>query len=158
MYTQVFSPFNRAITECQRQYPKNQTKSNSAFAAKDNYGAGERTQGNDQFLIRQSLPLGVIVHRDNAQHDRETEKDYLGEPDACHLFNHLLARNLLISPVSLPRFFMNLAGTPPTTVPGGTDRVTTAPAPTMLDSPISIPSRMVTLAPIYAPRRIVTDD
>ena len=47
------------------------------------------------------------------------------------------------------------AGTPPTSVCGGTDRATTAPAATTDPAPTVTPGRIVTLAPIQAPSSIV---
>ena len=49
---------------------------------------------------------------------------------------------------------IRLAGFPTTRAWGGTVRVTTLPAPTIANSPISIPHRIVALAPIVAPCRI----
>src|SRR3954453_124817 len=45
------------------------------------------------------------------------------------------------------------AGLPTTMACGGTERVTTAPAPTIAPTPISSPGRIVAFAPIEAPRR-----
>ncbi len=45
------------------------------------------------------------------------------------------------------------AGLPATTAPGGTSRVTTAPAPTIARAPISMPHRMTAPLPIEAPCR-----
>ena len=47
---------------------------------------------------------------------------------------------------------MTLAGTPPTTVPGSTSLVTTAPVPAMALSAIVTPGSMVALEPIYTLR------
>ena len=46
---------------------------------------------------------------------------------------------------------MTLAGFPTTVAPGGTERVTTAPAATMALLPMVMPGRMVAPAPIEAP-------
>ena len=47
------------------------------------------------------------------------------------------------------------AGTPPTSVFGGTERVTTAPAATTAPSPMVTPLKMTTRAPIQAPSPMV---
>ena len=44
---------------------------------------------------------------------------------------------------------MSFAGTPPTTMLGGTSFVTTAPAATIAPSPMVTPGVMVALAPIH---------
>src|SRR2546423_9288656 len=48
------------------------------------------------------------------------------------------------------------AGTPATVSPGGTERVTTAPAATTALSPMHTPGRMITPAPMKAPRQMRT--
>src|SRR5215472_8170770 len=54
---------------------------------------------------------------------------------------------------------MTRAGTPMASIPGGTSRVTTLPAPTMAPSPIVTPHTMVALAPTLArrPTLVVTN-
>ena len=56
-----------------------------------------------------------------------------------------------------PIVLMTLAGTPATTVLGGTSLVTTAPAATTEFSPMVTPGNIVALAPIHVLRRITTD-
>ena len=56
---------------------------------------------------------------------------------------------------SASRFRMCLAGTPPTSVSGGTSRVTTAPAQTTAPFPTVTPPRIVTAEPSQAPSPIV---
>jgi len=48
------------------------------------------------------------------------------------------------------------AGLPVTMAFGGTSRVTTAPAPTIANAPTVIPGSIVALAPMLAPRLILT--
>src|SRR5262245_51857141 len=49
------------------------------------------------------------------------------------------------------------AGLPATIARGGTDRVTTLPAPTIASSPMVTPQRIVALVPIEAPRLTTVD-
>src|SRR5881409_1324493 len=58
-----------------------------------------------------------------------------------------------LAPNEAPEFWgSGRAGLPATMASGGTSRVTTAPAPTIARSPITMPGRMVVLAPMEAPR------
>ena len=54
------------------------------------------------------------------------------------------------------RILIKRAGTPPMMLYGGKERVTTAPAATMLPRPTSTPFRIVTLAPTHTPSPMVT--
>jgi hypothetical protein len=47
------------------------------------------------------------------------------------------------------------AGSPATSLAGGTSRVTSAPAATKASAPISMPGRITTPLPIRAPRRMI---
>ena len=51
---------------------------------------------------------------------------------------------------------MTRAGTPPTVAPGGTSRVTTAPAPTVAPSPIVTPPSTTARWPRNTPSPMVT--
>ena len=53
---------------------------------------------------------------------------------------------------------ITFAGTPATTVNGGTSLFTNAPAATMLHSPIVTPSKIVEQAPIHTLSPILTGD
>src|SRR6266851_3525353 len=148
---------DRSITQSQRQHPQNKSDSNTEFTAKDDYGEYQKAGHNDYLSIRESILLCVESQGYAARDDkRYSNKETLLELKSCYSFNHLATRKLFLLFRSTSSVLITFAGTPTTTLAAGTDRVTTAPAPTTLSSPISTPCKMVTLAPMYAPRRIMT--
>jgi hypothetical protein len=71
-----------------------------------------------------------------------------GEHDVEHLPRSSGLRSGTRSVAAHVRRRITRAGLLPTTVNGGTSRVTTVPAATMLPVPIRLPGRIVTFAPI----------
>ena len=63
--------------------------------------------------------------------------------------NQRISINMFIS-VSVNRFFISLAGFPPTIVYGGTSLLTTDPAATIAPSPIVTPGIIIAFIPIQA--------
>ena len=93
---------------------------------------------------------------DRARHRQRRARMKQGAQQ-CHGAQRLSSRQLTIDLLEIGRHvsggkvLMMRAGTPPTSLLGGTSAVTTEPAATTLEAPMRTPGRMVARAPIQHP-------